>query len=58
MILYRSIGFIYRNNILLGDYSLGFLDHLFDNSEIGQGFMNPGCRESDTMSNLFVREFL
>ena len=58
MALIKLRAFIPRNNILLGDYALGLLDHLLDNSEIRQGFMDSGCREPDTLSNLLVREFL
>src|SRR5436309_6179429 len=54
LILSRS--FVPRHNIALGDYALGFLDYLLDNTEIGQGFMNSGCRESNTMSDLLIRE--
>src|SRR5712692_10665946 len=51
----QSASFTASNSILLGDYTLGFLDHLFDNIEIGKSFMDSGCRESDAMSNLLAR---
>jgi hypothetical protein len=58
MALAQSAGFIARNSTAFGDYALGFVDYLLDYREIGQGFMDSGRCEPDTVSNLLIREFL